>query len=170
MALEDDIESLVSALSWTEKTLERVLNRALARTMRTFAVRLATETAKDAKLPKRPLRQRMRLRARGDLRATLSMITHNLPLIVAGGRQMASGVATRQGLLVRGAFIAAGRYGRLKAKAYRRAGRHRMPLVAQGVPIHEATVANAAVIERSELADIFLKNLMHEVRYRGGLL
>jgi hypothetical protein len=165
-SLEKEIEGLAEALSMSEKTLEKAVARALSRTIRTFAALLSKETADGARLPVRPVRQRIKTRGRG-LAASLSMITHDLPLILAGARQGARGVTTRQGRFVEGAFIAPSRLGRLERKVYRRLARARHPLGAESVPLHEA--ASLAVSE-IDLREVFLKNLLHEVRYRGGLL
>jgi hypothetical protein len=164
--LEKEIESLTEALSMSEKTIEKAVARALQRTTRTFAALLAKETADGARVPVRPVRQRIKTRGRGLL-ASLSMITHDLPLILAGARQGARGTATRQGHFVGGAFIARGRLGRLERKVYRRLAKARHPLIAEKVALHEA--ASSATRE-IDLREVFLKNLLHEVRYRGGLL
>jgi hypothetical protein len=166
LSLEKEIEGLAEAVQMSEKTLEAAMARALSRTVRTFARKLAHETADEARVPLRPVRQRIKTRGRG-LSATLSMITHDLPLILAGARQGRAGVATRQGRQVEGAFIAPGRLGRLERKVYRRLSLARHPLQVEKAELH--TAASAAVL-KVDVREAFLKNLLHEVRYRGGLL
>jgi hypothetical protein len=166
LSLEREIEGLAQAVQMSEKTLEAAIARALSRTVRTFARELAKETADEARVPLRPVRQRIKMRGRG-LTATLSMITHDLPLILAGARQGRAGVTTRQGRQVEGAFIARSRLGRLERKVYRRVSRARHPLIAQQAELHTAAAAAALQVD---VREAFLRNLLHEVRYRGGLL
>jgi hypothetical protein len=166
LSLEKEIESLTEALSMSEKTLKAAIARALSRTVRTFARELAKETAEEARVPLRPVRQRIKTRGRG-MKATLSMITHDMPLILAGARQGRAGVLTREGRQVEGAFIARGRLGRLPKKVYSRLSRARHPLQAEKAELH--TAASAALLQ-VDVREAFLRNLLHEVKYRGGLL
>ena len=168
----DAIQELVDALDLSKETVNAAIAKAINRTMVSVRYQIIRKVAADTNAKQKVIRRRTQLRKATSKRpsASLSLYAYAIPLILFDWRESKSGI-TAGGRKYAGAFQRADverMRGKNRDMILERKGKSRYPLFERRVAILEESV-NAFEISEKDVIDFFTKNLVHELRFRGGL-
>ncbi len=168
----DEMQELVDALDLSKATVNAAIARAINRTMISVRYQIIRKVAADTNAKQKIIRRRTQLRRATAKRpsASLSLYAYAIPLILFDWRESKTGI-TAGGKRYSAAFQRANverTRGKSRDMILERKGKSRHPLFERRVAILEESI-NAFEISEKEVIDFFAKNLIHELRFRGGL-
>jgi hypothetical protein len=162
-----EIESLVKSLSLSEELLDKAIFRSTLRTLRKLSSELAKDAGKSLKVPQKLIRQRTYLSPR---RSRLTIFTYDLPASILPFYATKSGIKIRGGnRAFPGSFKGKSQFGKLKFKIYKRLTSKSLPVKMEALEIKSEIENVIDVLKDSWIRDFFLKELLHEVKFRGGI-
>ena len=169
--MEKDILMLLEMTALSAEQTERAIKRALERSARRFRMGLIKTASRSVGVPQKLLKQRVYLRRGSEpLSKIISILAYGIPAArIPGVRQNRHGVMIPRRGQIQGAFLARSRFGRLPQRVFRRLGRERLPIKEQTIPVRD-DILGAISQNENRVREGFLKDLMHEIRYRGGLI
>jgi len=170
----DELKNLIDALDLTEKEIRAAIASALNKTMRSVRYQIIKDVGQKTKAPQKVIRQRVNDRKASTARTStsLSMYVAAIPLTVFGFRDGKRGISSKAGRFKKAFFRdkVKSQRGRARDKVLeRQTGSSRYPLFERRVSIIDEAIASFEINE-AKVFELFHERLLHELRWRGGLL